>query len=511
MRILHYLKSAVFVVLATTSLAFANDSTLSLKKPIRWAADLEAGAPYMYLNPNNPSEVLGFEKELIDHLSKVLNQPFQHIPTAWDGLIPGLLRETQYEVVANGIEITEERKKTVLFTQPYFITTNLLSIRESDAGRIKSLKDCAGLKIGTLKNAYSETYLRNLGNIDVLTYEHETNAYADLLQNRIDGVFLDEPITIYYGKPREGVKVLPDSYGQYSYGMALRLGSEPLTQKLNQGIQKLIHNGTLKKIYQSYGVWNSHMEVAFQSDRHTEDTKPVYFESFQSSRVRESGWMDRFKRLAPFSNLLLKGAYKTLEISVFSMFLAVLLGMCIALFRVYGSKPLQWFATAWVELLRGTPLILQLFLIYFGLPSLGLKLEPFAAAVLGLGLNYSAAEAENYRAGLMSVPNSQVEAATALGMSRFQTVKNIILPQAIRLVLPPMTNDFIALLKDSSIVSIITMVELMKIYGQISSMTYDYITPGLAVAAMYLLLGMPFVWLAKRVEKKFHRFARRDL
>src|SRR6185436_5769262 len=153
---------------------------------------------------------------------------------------------------------------------------------------------------------------------------------------------------------------------------------------------------------------------------------------------------------------------------------------------LYGVKPIRWAATAYIEAVRGTPLLIQLYLIYYGLPDLvGLRLNAFVAAVVGLGLNYAAYEAENYRAGISAIPRGQMEAALALGMPRWIALRCVVIPQALRLVIPPVTNDFIALFKDSSLVSIITMVELTKVYGMIASTYYDYIGIGILAASIY--------------------------
>src|SRR5262249_34843601 len=159
-----------------------------------------------------------------------------------------------------------------------------------------------------------------------------------------------------------------------------------------------------------------------------------------------------------------------------------------------------WLVISYIEIIRGTPLLIQLFMIFYGLPSIGIRLSPLSAAVLGLGLNYAAYEAENYRAGIQSIPRGQLDAALALGLTRLQTIRKIILPQAVRLVIPPVTNDFIALLKDSSLVSVITMVELTKVYGQLASTYYDYIGIGLITAAIYFILGLPIARLSRALE-----------
>lgn len=148
-------------------------------------------------------------------------------------------------------------------------------------------------------------------------------------------------------------------------------------------------------------------------------------------------------------------------------------------------------------------MLIQLFFIFYGLPNVGIKLSPFMAGVIGLGMNYAAYEAENYRAGLLAVPRGQMEAALALSMTRWQALRHVVVPQAFRVVIPPVTNDFISLLKDSSLVSIITMVDLTKAYGQIAATYYDYFGTGIMVAIIYLLLGLPFVRLSKWAERKF--------
>jgi polar amino acid transport system substrate-binding protein len=200
--------------------------------------------------------------------------------------------------------------------------------------------------------------------------------------------------------------------------------------------------------------------------------------------------------------LLLRGAVVTVEISVLAMALAVVIGLVIVLARLYGVAPLRWASRAYVEVVRGTPLLIQLFLIYYGLPQIGIKLNAFFAAILGLGLNYAASESENYRAGIQSIPRGQTEASLALGMTRWQCLRRIILPQALPLVIPPVTNDFIAMFKDSSIVSVITMVELTKVYGMLAMSTYDYIGLGLMTAAIYFALSYPASIFANHLEKR---------
>jgi polar amino acid transport system substrate-binding protein len=176
-------------------------------------------------------------------------------------------------------------------------------------------------------------------------------------------------------------------------------------------------------------------------------------------------------------------------------------GLGLGLARRYGGRALRTGAGAYVEVFRGTPVLLQLYVLYYGLAPV-LTLDAFTAAVLGLGLNYAAYESELYRAGLDAVPVGQTEAALSLGMSRALTLRRIVLPQALRVALPGMANDFIALLKDSSLVSVITVVELTKQMTITAVDVRGWLAPGLLCAALYLALSYPLSRLAQRLERR---------
>jgi polar amino acid transport system substrate-binding protein len=179
--------------------------------------------------------------------------------------------------------------------------------------------------------------------------------------------------------------------------------------------------------------------------------------------------------------------------------------------RLYGPPPLRWLATGYVEFFRGIPILLLLFFLYFGLPGIAkayglgvsLKLGPLEAAILGFGLNYAAYEAEIYRAGLGGIAVGQWEAAASLGLSNAITFRRIILPQAIRSILPPMTNDFVALFKDTSVVSIIALEELTKQYQILTKSSLQYLEIGLTTAALYLLMSVPMGYLSRYLEARW--------
>ena len=188
----------------------------------------------------------------------------------------------------------------------------------------------------------------------------------------------------------------------------------------------------------------------------------------------------------------------TLILSLSSMPLAMALGLSIAVARLYGPAPLRAVSAGYVELLRGTPLMLQLFVLFYVLPRIGLTLDPLVAGIAGLAINYSAYEAEIYRAGLQAIPSGQMEAALALGMSRTMALRRVIIPQATRIVIPPVTNDFIALFKDTSVCSVITLTELTKQYSMLAQSTGGVLEFALAVAGLYMLMSLPLSWFSRR-------------
>jgi polar amino acid transport system substrate-binding protein len=184
--------------------------------------------------------------------------------------------------------------------------------------------------------------------------------------------------------------------------------------------------------------------------------------------------------------------------------LAVPVGLLLAVARVYGGPISSTLARIYIELLRGTPVLLQLFVLYYGIASY-VNLGPVEAAVLGLGLNYGAYEAEVYRGALLAIPRGQTEAAKALGMHPRQILRHVLLPQALRHALPPMTNDFVSLLKDSSLVSVITVIELTKRMTIAAVDLRGWLVPGIACAAFYLALSFPLSELARRLERRLAR------
>ena len=210
--------------------------------------------------------------------------------------------------------------------------------------------------------------------------------------------------------------------------------------------------------------------------------------------------------------MLLAGAWMTVKLTLLGFLLAICIGLPIATARLYGPAPLGWLATVYVEFFRGIPVLLLLFFLYYSLPEVGgmlglppnlLKLDAFLVGVVGFGLNYGAYESEIYRAGIASIPVGQWEAAASLGMSPLRIFFRIILPQAIKVILPPMTNDLVALFKDTSVVSAIAVSELMKRYQTMANDHLQYVEIGLMTIFLYLLMSVPLAQLSRYLERRW--------
>ena len=216
--------------------------------------------------------------------------------------------------------------------------------------------------------------------------------------------------------------------------------------------------------------------------------------------IAASAQLWTFDQYAP---LLLSAAGMTVMLTVASMALAVVLGMIVSLARLYGPAPVRSLALAYVEFFRGIPLLLVLFFLYFGLAHYGIKLDAIATAILGFGMTYGAYEAEVYRSAILSVPTGQWEAARALGMPEPLAFRRIIFPQALRTALGPMTNDVVALFKDTSLVSVIAVRELTKEYLVLSRSSLKFVELGLLTAALYLAMSVPLGYLSRYLDRRW--------
>jgi len=203
-----------------------------------------------------------------------------------------------------------------------------------------------------------------------------------------------------------------------------------------------------------------------------------------------------------FLPILLRGAVVTIEVTALAFVLSSVIGLVLALMKVSSLRAVSLAGSTVINLIRGLPIIVQLFYIYFVLPDFGVQLSAFQAGVIGLGIAYSAYQAENFRAGIEAVDAGQLEAAQAMGMRMPLIMRRVILPQAFRIALPPYGNTLVMMLKDSSLVSTITVAEMTRAGQLIASSTFQNMTVYTLVALLYLLMSLPLVFGLGRLERR---------
>ncbi len=465
----------------------------SAQPPLRWGMDETGGAPYVYDDRQK-----GFEIELAHYLAQELGRVSEPVSGDWKSL-PELLQRGDIDIVMNGYEYAPQFREQA--TLPYYLYRFQLVVHR-DEQEILTWQDLRKpingekVKVGVLTGSAAQRFLeKEFGDsIEIVTSDDVANQFelvATRQTAKMRATVQDNCAATYYvATDKESrLKRVAVSQQRGFYVILTRKEDEALREKLNLALRKAHQDGTLERIYRKYDLWN-------------EDQKDL------------GQWMENWpppteEVKADWSRLLLrlvKAAGVTVFLAVTSFPLAMLLGLLIAIVRLYGPRGVAWLAVVYVEVIRGTPLLLQLFFIFYVLPELSplLALSPMTAGIVGLAINYSASEAENYRAGILAIPRGQEEAALALGMPRRTMIWHIIVPQAVRIVIPPVTNDFIALFKDTSVCSVILITELTRQYNILYNNHRDLILElAFLTAGLYLMMSYPLALLARYFEKRF--------
>ncbi len=463
---------------------------------LSWGGDLQGGAPYVFEDEQHPGKLRGFEVEIALALAARLGVQARFVQNDWSNLIPALERG-DFDLILNGLEDTPPRRERVRLSSPYFVYGETLAV--GIGSKVRSLDDLRGQRVATLNQTAAHELLKARP-LEVVLYEGQQEPYLELAHGRVQGVLLDHVIADIYGCPLPEVRCLPGDVARGVYVAAVRKDRPELGRAVDAALAALIADGTLRRILESYKLWDARQTELAERAR----TAPGSLPSSASSApgASPSAPLEKPRRFdLAQAWLFLHGALLTLLISVGAFAIALPFGLLLAVARGFGSRPLAFAAATYVEVFRGTPVLLQLYILYFGLAPL-VRLGPFEAAILGLGLNYAAYEAEVHRGALLALPRGQTEAARSLGLSNWQALRHVLLPQSFRNALPALTNDFVALLKDSSLVSVITVVELTKRMTIAAVDLRDWVIPGLACAGLYFAMSFPLSRLALRLERK---------
>jgi len=439
--------------------------------------------PFNYQDANG--HLAGFEIDLANALAERMGVRVQFQPAPFAGLLASL-DSGRDDVIINQVTITPDRQKKYAFTRPYSISGIQMIVRRGEQDRFRRPADLAGHPVGVGLGTSYEAWLRahNTGAL-IKTYDDDPTKYQDLRLGRIDAVLNDRLTAIDMMRRTGGVFVAGGPpFARQEMGIAVRQDQPALVADLDQALANMRADGALAKISNKW----------FGADV----TPPPPPKS-------DAGWALVWTS-APF---LLTGAAYTVGLSLTSMTLGLTLGLGLALMRISDSPPLSILAQVYVSAFRGTPLLVQLFLIYYGLPELGVRLEPIPAALIGFSLNVGAYTAEILRGAITAVDRGQWEAATVIGMGPAQAMRRVILPQAARTALPPLGNSFISLVKDTSLAATIQVPELFRQAQLITARTFEVFAMYLSAAAIYWGLSTLLAQAQAMAEARAGRHVRR--
>jgi polar amino acid transport system substrate-binding protein len=477
---------------------------------LRWGTDPTGGAPFVY--QDNAGNYTGFEWDLARYLADKLGREPVMRPGDWSKLPQRLDQPADgpegIDIVLNGYELREDLAGQYALTRPYYVyRLQLMAHRDDDSvqgwGDLPARGGRKGKSVGVLEASAAQDYTQKLfgDRIDLKSNPDVANVIGLVKDRRMDATVQDSTTATYFLKETPELKAVDEPRRPGFYVIYLRKTDTDLRDRLDAAIADGVRDGSLRKVYQKYGLWNEDQErLQYWSDPArpwppfgTEEALPAAGDS-----EKTNPWPRMLREL-------IGAAGMTVFLSVTSFPLAMLLGLSVALGRVYGPRWLAALLGVYVEVLRGTPLLLQLYTIFYLVPKLlpGLALSPLEAGILGLAVNYSAYEAENYRAGLLAIPRGQMEAALSLGMTKLTAIRRVIVPQAVRIVIPPVTNDFIALFKDTSVCSVILITELTRKYNELYNFNREYIGElAFVTAGLYLVMSYPLAVLARWLERR---------
>ena len=435
-------------------------------------------APFeFHATVNGRDQIVGFEVDMAKQIAKDLGVKPVIKEMGFDGLI-GALQTGKIDVIISGINATPEREQVVDFSQAYLKPLQTIMVLKKDAGKYSSnLSSFAGKKIGAQKQTTQETYVQdNMSSSTLVSLQKVPDLVAQLSTGKIAGIVLNEPISKAYTQQNKTFKIIypKPASGEGAVSVAMPKNSPVLKSKINASITKIVKSGKL---------------VAYQKKAN----KLMFAD--------QSFW-------AKYGNLFIKGTLLTLALAAIAVVIGVILGTIFALFKLSPNFILKAIGNIYVEYVRGTPLLVQAFMVFFGTQVIGFNLSAFAAGALAMGLNSAAYVAEIIRSGINSVDNGQNEAARSLGLSKGKAMRYIILPQAVKNILPALGNEFVTVIKEGSVVSVIGVGELMFQTGVVQGASFKPFFPLVITSLIYFVLTFGISRALGYAENRMNRTSR---
>ena len=442
-------------------------------------------------------ELKGFEVDVWNEIGKRLGYDVEFKTASFSGLF-GMLESGKVNTKANQITVTPEREEKYYFSEPYVYSGAQIIVKKGNDS-IKSFEDLKGKKVGVDLGSNYEKIVKDKdknNEIKILTYQNTDAAFNELLLGRIDAVVIDRVSAIAAIKEKDLNLQLagePIDKIENAYPFVKDEKGKDLSENVNKALDEMKKDGTLKSISEKWLGMNVSVPNNQENSNNIIDNNKNNSIGFD------------FMYSLDLIPMLLKAINVTISLSVFGMILGLIVGIALAMIRVYKIPVLKQIAEVYISFFRGTPLLVQLFLLYFGVPQVIPSLQnmsAFTAALIGLGLNASAYIAEILRSSIDAIDKGQMEACLSLGMTRAQALKRVVLPQAFRIAIPPLGNIFVDTVKGSSLAFTLGVVELLAKAQMEAAASYKFFESYVVVAIMYWIIIGFFNYLQKILEKK---------
>lgn len=422
---------------------------------------------------NGKTEYAGVDIDLAKKIAKDNNLKLKIVSMSFDSLL-GALKTGKIDIIISGMTSTPERKKQVDFSDSYMMTKNIMLVKKDKVNEYKDIKDFNNKKVGAQKGTEQEKIAQTeIENASITSLSRLPDVILALKSGKVEGAVVEKPVAEAYLKqnPKLGISNVKFNEEEKDTVIAVPKDSPKLLSQINKTIKEVKDKGLIDK----------------------------YMTNAANAMNDDSGFISKY------GSFFLKGIKITILISLIGVALGSILGAFVALMKLSKIKIISWIASIYIEILRGTPMLVQVFIVFFGITAaLGLDISALVCGTIALVINSSAYIAEIIRAGINAVDKGQMEAARSLGLNYRQTMKSVIMPQAIKNILPALGNEFVTLIKESSIVSTIGVGEIMFNAQVVQGISFDPFTPLLVAAALYFVLTFVLTRIMNMIEGRLN-------
>ncbi|NGW87387.1 ABC transporter permease subunit [Staphylococcus aureus] len=422
---------------------------------------------------NGKTEYAGVDIDLAKKIAKDNNLKLKIVNMSFDSLL-GALKTGKIDIIISGMTSTPERKKQVDFSDSYMMTKNIMLVKKDKVNEYKDIKDFNNKKVGAQKGTEQEKIAQTeIENASITSLSRLPDVILALKSGKVEGAVVEKPVAEAYLKqnPKLGISNVKFNEEEKDTVIAVPKDSPKLLSQINKTIKEVKDKGLIDK----------------------------YVTNAANAMNDDSGFISKY------GSFFLKGIKITILISLIGVALGSILGAFVALMKLSKIKIISWIASIYIEILRGTPMLVQVFIVFFGITAaLGLDISALVCGTIALVINSSAYIAEIIRAGINAVDKGQMEAARSLGLNYRQTMKSVIMPQAIKNILPALGNEFVTLIKESSIVSTIGVGEIMFNAQVVQGISFDPFTPLIVAAALYFVLTFVLTRIMNMIEGRLN-------